>query len=108
MKNMSTFELNKFMREAAECHNGNVYQAKKWQRVDVGNIECYVGDETLVVTVLNRKPIKHKNGMTKNNIDIEHTVTRYLRGEGFIGKEYVYVAMQTIDIGLLPGLMFED
>lgn len=96
------------MREAAECHNGNVYQAQKWERVDVGRIECYIGDGILVVTVLNRKPIKHKSGMTKNNTDIEHTVVRYLRSEGFIDKEYVYVDMQTIDIGLLPGIMFEE
>jgi hypothetical protein len=106
---MSTFELNKFMREAAEYHQQkHVYQAKEWKRADCGKIEVYVGDELYVVAVINRKPIKYKSGLVKNNKAIEKTIIRYLQSEGFIGNEYVYVGMQTIDINLLPGLMSEE
>ncbi len=100
-KNFSSFELNKYLREAANFHGTDVYQFKHWIRVDVGKIEVYVGDNICVIAFINNNP-KSMHEMVAYNEQVEKTVVKYLRSEGFIGEDLVFVGMQTINMENLP------
>lgn len=70
---------------------------KKWQRVDVGNIECYVGDRICVIALVEKQP-DTVSELKQNQLNTETTIIRYLQNEGWIDKEYVYVGMQRFSL----------
>jgi hypothetical protein len=74
---------------------------KQWQRIDVGHIETYVGDETIVIGMVTIIP-KTRKEMEDNNKKAEKIIIKYLQSEGFIGTEYVYVGLQTFNLKRLP------
>jgi len=75
--------------------------AEHWQRIDVGDIETYVGDGQCVITLIDYKPTSVKE-LEKNCRKAEETVTRYLQDEGFIGKNYLYLGLQQFDLTKPP------
>jgi hypothetical protein len=70
---------------------------KKWKRVDVGETECYVGDELYAIALVEKQPGTVEE-LVENQSHAETTVIKYLQGEGFLGKEYVYVGMQRFSL----------
>lgn len=95
--NIPDEELNSYIKNTC----GSFPCAKKWQRIDVGTLETYVGDGEYVITVIDYKP-KSVKQMERNCRKVEETVTRYLIGEGFIGKNYLYVGLQQFNLTSLP------
>lgn len=105
-KNISDEELNSIIINAPTV-DGAMPAAKKWIRADVGIIETYVGDGIYVVTLIEHLP-KTVGELKKNCENVEEIVAKYLRGEGFIGEEYLYVALQRFDLTNPPkGVEFE-
>ena len=96
--NISNEELNSHL---AETTNGCFPAAKKWQRVDVGTIESYIGDNLYVVSVIEKRP-KTVTEMNANCEKVKRIVIRYLESEGFIGEEYLYIGLQRLDLQNLP------
>ena len=75
---------------------------KQWLRVDCGNIETYVGDSLIVVTLVEdliASPLAVKVYQAKTHT----TVIKYLKSEGFIGKEYYYVGFQKFQLNGVNG-----
>lgn len=79
---------------------------KAWKRVDCGQIETYVGDGLYVISLVEKCP-DNKEEMKENQFKTETTVIKYLQGEGFIEKEYVYVGMQRFSLKNPPKDFFE-
>jgi hypothetical protein len=81
---------------------------KEWKRVDVGKIECYVGDRLCVVALV-EKQSETIGELKENQVNTEVTIIRYLKGEGWIDKEYIYVGMQKFNLNNPPkGFTDED
>src|SRR5512137_2929011 len=74
---------------------------KAWKRVDCGQIETYVGDGLYVVALVEKYP-ENIEQMKETQFKTEATVIKYLQGEGFIEKEYVYVGMQRFSLKKPP------
>ena len=80
---------------------------KKWKRVDVGETECYVGDELCVVSLIEKQP-ETMAELTENQCNTEDTIIKYLQSEGWIGKEYIYVGLQRFNLNKPPEGFAED
>ena len=85
------------------------HHAKKWQRVDVGDLEVYVGDRKYVISFVETLP-KTSREMEANTLSAEETVMKYLIGEDFVDSEdFLYVGLQRIDLQDPPsGLDIDD
>jgi hypothetical protein len=66
---------------------------KKWVRVDCGQIEVYVGDRLYIVALVEKIP-DTEDEVVSAQLNVEQTVVKYLRSEGFIDNDYAYVGMQ--------------
>jgi hypothetical protein len=107
MKNkhsLSGSELNSLIYNAPSFEEHGICQAKDWQRVDVGDLEVYVGDEKYIIAFVEHPP-KSIEEMEKNTLTVQEIVITYLQGEGFIGEDYVYVGLQQIDLTNLKKML---
>ncbi len=102
-------ELNTIIRSMSvdEVTRQSFPAPNKWTRVDVGEIECYVGDGLYVVAMIERQP-ETMPEMEKNQINTEAAIIKYMQGEGWIGKEYVYVGMQRFNLKKPPESLDEN
>lgn len=91
--NIPNYQLNKYLSDACPCFDG----AKSWQRIDVGDVETYVGDGTFVIAILKDVPAD-KEELDDNCQKVQPVIIRYLTGEGFISEEYLYMALQEFDL----------
>lgn len=80
---------------------GHLPSPKKWLRVDVCQTEVYVGDKDYVIALVEKLP-KTVDDLTKNQVNTEETIVKYLQNEGFLGVEYAYVGMQRFDLNNPP------
>ena len=80
---------------------GRMPKHKEWKRVDCGSIEVYLGDGVYIVVLVEKLP-ESVDGLVSNQVNTEDTVIKYLRSEGFIKEEYVYVGMQRFTIKIHP------
>ncbi len=80
---------------------------KKWERVDVGETECYVGDRLYVLALVENPPETIEE-LKANQSNTENMVIKYMQSEGFIEKEYVYVGMQRFNLKNPPKGFIED
>jgi hypothetical protein len=102
--NIPDCQLNNYLTHSCPAFSG----AKKWIRIDVGDQETYVGDNTFIITVIKHKPM-NVDEMNSNCNKIQPIVIRYLQSEGFIDKEYIYIGLQEIDLQDPPdGLTYEE
>jgi hypothetical protein len=105
MKNkesLSNFELNNLVVNCPILENEDKHFAKDWKRVDVGDLEVYVGDRKYVVAFVEEIP-KTAEEMKTNTLSTEETIMRYLIGEGFVDEEdFLYVGLQLMDINDIP------
>lgn len=104
MQNADTLtprELDAIIRSIPPDEDGPFIAPKKWARVDVGNLETYIGDKLYVVTLVEKLP-ETIDELEANNESAEKIVIRYLQNEGFIDEEYAYVGMQQLDLRKPP------
>jgi hypothetical protein len=95
-------ELDAIIRNLpSEALLGPIPRPKKWKRVDVGQIEVYVGDRLYVVALCEKLP-QSIDEMASNQVNTEDTVIKYLRSEGWIDEEYAYVGMQRFSLKQPP------
>ena len=66
---------------------------KKWVRVDCGQTEVYVGDRMYIVALVEKIP-DSEDEVVETQLNVEETVVKYLRSEGFIDNDYAYIGMQ--------------
>jgi hypothetical protein len=88
-------ELNEIIR----CHSSisDLPSPKKWQRVDCGETEVYVGDKLFIVALV-EKILGNDTEIEAFQLKTQETVIRYLQSEGFIDEEYAYVGMQRFEL----------
>jgi len=91
--NIPDYQLNLYLANVCPCFDA----VSKWIRADVGNIEAYVGDGNIVIAVISVRPPSVEE-MTENCQKAKPVVIRYLQSEGFLGADYVYVAIQELDL----------
>ena len=110
MQNADTLtppELDAIVRTLPE-ENGPYPRPHKWNRVDVGHTEVYVGDSIYIIALVEKLP-ESVDELASNQVNTEDTVVKYLRSEGFIGEEYSYVGMQRFSLRNHPkGFTNED
>ena len=94
-------ELNAIIRNIPPDNHGAFAIPKGWTRVDVGNLETYVGDSIYIITLIEKLP-RTMTEMESDNMSVEQVVTKYLRDEGFIGEEYAYIGLQRFDLANPP------
>lgn len=70
---------------------------KKWVRVDCGQTEVYVGDRLYIVALVEKIP-DSEDEVVATQLNVEETVVKYLRSEGFIDNDYAYIGMQRFKI----------
>ena len=70
---------------------------KKWVRVDCGQTEVYVGDRLYIIALV-EKIHDTEDEIVSTQLNVEETVVKYLRSEGFIDNDYAYVGMQRFKI----------
>jgi hypothetical protein len=92
--NISWFELNSIISQLLPPNGLNATPAKKWIRVDVGNIETYVGDKYYIISVIyvNTSDVEK---LKQIGIDYKKVTVQYLKNEGFIeSDEYAYIGLE--------------
>jgi hypothetical protein len=94
--NISMPELNALVH-GFPCEDGPLPPAKNWVRVDVGDLETYVGDRLYVVTLVETLPDSVEE-IKQFGASAEATVIKYLQGEGFIDNEFLYIGLQRFDL----------
>jgi hypothetical protein len=101
--NIPDFQLNNYVVSTCPA----LEPAKRWQRVDVGEQEVYIGDGTYVISIIKHHP-SNVSEMNVNCNKVNHVVIRYLQGEGFIGPEYLYIGLQEFNLNKpIDGLDYE-
>ena len=95
--NIPDYQLNLYLGQTCPCFEA----ASKWKRCDVGPVEAYVGDETYVVAILST-PFKTVEELHINAAKARTSTLKYLQSEGFLGENYVYIAIQELDLQNLP------
>lgn len=70
---------------------------KKWVRVDCGQTEVYVGDRLYIIALVEKIPDSEDEVVT-TQLNVNQTVVKYLRSEGFIDNDYAYIGMQRFKI----------
>ena len=90
---MTNAELNSYVIALRNDDGGYYPAAKHWQRIDVGNIETYVGDRLYIVSVV---AVKDNDADNHESfvIAVQKRVVRYLSAEGFIDAEFLYIGLQ--------------
>lgn len=94
--NISPEDLNWYIMSASL--GKPLPSAKRWIRIDVGEIETYVGDEVYVISIVNKRPADIEE-MKENSIKAQKIVVSYLMSEGFINKDFLFIGLQTFDLG---------
>lgn len=93
--NISSYELNLLISNLPPIE-GIIPYAKQWLRVNVGDIEVYVGDQLFIVALITTEA-KTKDELQEKGLATEKTILNYLRSEGFIDKNYAYIGLQRFD-----------
>lgn len=96
--NISPEELNWYIMSAPNLLGKPLPPAKQWSRIDVGQIETYVGDGVYVIAVVNKRPADAEE-MKENGVKAQKLVVSYLMSEGFIDKDFLFIGLQTFDLG---------
>lgn len=91
--NIPNYQLNRYITDTCPCFDG----ANKWQRIDIGDFETYVGDNCYVITIISSHLINLYSQEQVCN-KVRETVIRYLQGEGFVSGDYIYIGLQEIDL----------
>jgi hypothetical protein len=77
--------------------------AKNWVHVTVGELDTYVGDKLYVIS-LNSKSPQSMDELNRTKEISEEFIIKYLRREGFIENEYLYVGLQDIKLSEMENL----
>lgn len=91
-KPMTDAELNSYVIALRNDAGGYFPAAKSWQRIDVGDIETYVGDRLYVIAIAKETP--SETDIDEVAVAIQTQVIKYLQSEGFIDAEFLYIGLQ--------------
>lgn len=71
---------------------------------DIGNVEVYLGDSAYIVAIIHLSPKDMPDifDLPVAYQRVKDTVLKYMQGEGFVGTEYIYLALQEFDLQTPP------
>ncbi len=99
--NITLPELNGLVEHFPTEDKIKMPPAQEWKRVDVGDIEVYVGYPAegfhYVVGLVEKIPHSIEE-IDKNGESAENVIIKYLQSEGFIGEEFIYIGLQRFDL----------
>jgi hypothetical protein len=94
---ISDYELNQYLSQVCPCFEW----ATKWRKMnDIGNVEVYLGDSSYVIAIIHLRPkdVPDIDKLADAYRRVKEKVMKYLQDEGFIGTEYIYLALQELDL----------
>lgn len=67
---------------------------------DIGNVEVYLGDSAYIVAIIHLCPkdMPDIKDLPAAYARVKEKVMKYLQDEGFVGTEYIYLALQELDL----------
>lgn len=94
---LSTDVLNDIARNVeVQYENGQRMIIKKWVRLTKGETEIYIGDRQLVISFIHTHP-ENQDELERFAADTQKSVIKYLKSEGFILPNWIYVGLQNAE-----------